>query len=439
MGEEREHDHARELRLVRTQAATLEEEVYLEALNASGLSGVPYLLSDYLARRLAQDKVKSLALTSILKEGQRSRVDHKGDRLYNLLTDDTLPFQPESGTASDTLSAMKAARSPARFGDIVFLPSDAELFVIGDTHGDLASTEMIITQITASEAFLNGALAVFMGDYVSNGLRSRENLVRILEFQQRNPDSVVLLNGNHEFRESYRTVLNEYFQVHWHLFSSIELQPSQRERLLDRLPSDGRHYGHIRLDLIRNMGFEAGERTYRAFSHWGERLPYICICGDLWLSHSLGKVEGSTLKMTDLLYAKRRDWTEMRRMGYEAWNARRASPHSAMVNNRIITSELVSEFSDLFQVDQFAVGHSHYRSGDTIVFGDASLTTVASSNPHSSDAGGYMFHEMEIQRFKKRQVENLPDEAAQAYYLNFTLGPDGKHVLHKMPIGASTL
>ena len=205
----------------------------------------------------------------------------------------------------------------------------------------------------------------------------------------------------------------------------------------DRLPSDGRHYGHIRLDLIRSMGFEAGERTYRAFSRWGEKLPYICICGDLCLSHSLGKVDGTELKMADVLHAKSRDRAEIRRLGYEAWNARRASPHSAMVNNRNITHDLVSEFSDLFDVDQFAVGHSHYRSGDTIAFDDASVTTVASSDPLSPDAGGYMFHEMEITRRQRRPIENLPDESALAYYLHYSVGPNDKPILQKLPIGAS--
>lgn len=310
---------------------------------------------------------------------------------------------------------MKEARTPIRYGDVVFLPKEVHIIVIGDTHGDLASTRRIINQIKKSHHIEKGGFVVFLGDYVHNGLRSWRNLLEVLSFQQQYPGSVILLNGNHEFKESYLTALNEYMHVHWNHFKPEELPP----KLENRLPQFDNHYGHLRLDLVRSFGFEEGERIYQAFFEWGMKLPYICLSDNLMLSHSLGKMPHTHLTLPSLLYAKQRDRASMQQLGYEAWNTRRASLHSNMVNNRELTENLLNEFSQLLGVNQFAVGHCHYRSGDTVQFGDNSVTTVVSSAPFSPDSGRYMYQQMMVTREKMREKENLTEGDAIACYLWF--------------------
>jgi hypothetical protein len=317
----------------------------------------------------------------------------------------------------------------AQWRDVVFLPPQAEIYVIGDSHGDPCSTRRVLDEIRRMTGFEQLSAParpyiVFLGDYVNNGLDSIGNLVEILRFQNQHPRHVILLSGNHEFRESWHTALDEYFEVHW--------TNATRNPFAGKLPPD--HYGHIRLDLARKFGAAAGEQLYRAFEDWGLSLPYICFdAHGLMMSHSVGKLEGP-IKLADLVGAKQDDLASIRRLGYAAWKKEQKSPHAALVNNRAINGALLDEF-DALGVSHFAVGHSHYRSGD-ILHSAKTLITVCPSHPLSPDAGHYMYQEMELERRNKRAEEGLPQGAACACYVSFTQGQECKIKIHPIGYGA---
>ncbi len=64
---------------------------------------------------------------------------------------------------------------------------------IGDTHGDLEATQLIIARYFQPEIAL-----VFLGDYVDRGPHSRENLEYLLTLKVEQPRHIYLLQGNHE-------------------------------------------------------------------------------------------------------------------------------------------------------------------------------------------------------------------------------------------------
>ncbi|MBI1730703.1 serine/threonine protein phosphatase [Candidatus Acetothermia bacterium] len=71
---------------------------------------------------------------------------------------------------------------------------DAQRVVfIGDTHGDLEATQIVIERYFDLQTTL-----VFVGDYVDRGPRSAENINTLLEMKLENPKRVILLQGNHE-------------------------------------------------------------------------------------------------------------------------------------------------------------------------------------------------------------------------------------------------
>lgn len=391
-------------------------------------------------QQYADDKLQDLPhkrnlLCQMIQDGQTNQANEHSQRLFQLVTNNSSPLQNGSDIEPSSLSAeplarMKDVDAPTRFGDIVCFPRDAELIVIGDTHGDLASIQKIIGQIEKAQAIENGAFVVFLGDYVNNGVKSWMTLLEILTFQQKFPKSVVLLSGNHEFKESLNTALDEYFFIHWNHFTAEELPNA----LADRLPQNDNHYGHMRLDLIRSFGFEEGERLYDACANWGVGLPYICLSENLMLSHSLGKRDDSPISPEEVLNGKARDAAALRALGYEAWRAQHSSLHSAMVNNRTITADLLDAFSALFHVDRFVVGHCHYRSGDTKRLGRNAITTVVSSSPYSPDSGHYMYQQMVVERARKREAESLIAGDASACILRFSKGKNGRRSAELIPL-----
>ncbi len=64
---------------------------------------------------------------------------------------------------------------------------------VGDTHGDLEATQLVIGRYLQPETAL-----VFLGDYVDRGPYSRENLEFLLQLKLERPERVYLLQGNHE-------------------------------------------------------------------------------------------------------------------------------------------------------------------------------------------------------------------------------------------------
>jgi hypothetical protein len=328
------------------------------------------------------------------------------------------------GTPHDNLRDLYSGvdlESAAQWRDVVFLPPQAAIYVIGDSHGDTRSTRRVLDEIqrvTNFDSAPNKPYVVFLGDYVHNGLDSVGNLVEILRFQKQHPQHVILLSGNHDSRESWYTALDGYFGVHW--------TNATQNPLAGKRPPD--HYGHARLELARKFGAVVGEQLYQDFADWGASLPYICFdAHGLMMSHSLGKLAGP-IQLADLVGAKQDELASDRGLGCVSWK-RKSSPHAALVNNRAINGALLDEFGAL-GVSQFVVGHSHYRSGDIMLHGGKMLITVCPSHPLSPDAGHYMYQEMEIHRNKHRARQGLPQGAASACYVSFTQGQERKIKVH---------
>jgi hypothetical protein len=75
---------------------------------------------------------------------------------------------------------------------LIELESGTVIFV-GDTHGDLEATDIIIRRYLKPKNKL-----VFLGDYVDRGPASLDNINLLLEQKVNHPDSLFLLMGNHE-------------------------------------------------------------------------------------------------------------------------------------------------------------------------------------------------------------------------------------------------
>ena len=398
------------------QGRYLAEAIYLDSLKPHQLEdSIERYIKRYVTQNFGDDDAKVTAIDRLCRDASASRGNNNSQQLGELLISQCGAAPGIDVKARLPLQHMKNVQMSTRYGDVVFLPSSAEVIVIGDTHGDVTSTRQIISEIVSSRALERGAYVVFLGDYTNNGVKSWQNLVEILCFKQKYPESVVLLSGNHEFKESYLTALNEYLHVHWERFTKAQLPA----HLQDRLPQHDNHYSHMRLELVRCFGYEEGERIYSLCGQWGLGLPYICISGNLMISHSLGKLAGSDLQLPELLYAKQHDLNNIRQLGSEVCNSRKASLHSALINSRDISAQLLGEFNGVLDVDQFVVGHCHYRSGDTRRLGKNTVTTIVSSAPVSPDAGHFMYHQMKVDRDNERLAESLGPEDAFAGYLSF--------------------
>ncbi|MEM4189628.1 MAG: metallophosphoesterase, partial [Candidatus Caldarchaeum sp.] len=69
----------------------------------------------------------------------------------------------------------------------------SSFLVVGDTHGDVMSSEKALR--VADE---HGCPIVFLGDYVDRGPYQLENLETLFERKVSNPNTCILLRGNHE-------------------------------------------------------------------------------------------------------------------------------------------------------------------------------------------------------------------------------------------------
>jgi len=77
--------------------------------------------------------------------------------------------------------------------NLVELPKKGKLIVVGDTHGDLETTKIIVKN------FLNkkNCYICFLGDYVDRGPKSKENIDFLLSLKEKH-ENLILLAGNHE-------------------------------------------------------------------------------------------------------------------------------------------------------------------------------------------------------------------------------------------------
>jgi len=292
--------------------------------------------------------------------------------------------------------------------DVIELPQDGTLYVIGDIHGD-AHTARQLTTFLGREIENNEepTFVVFLGDYVNNGLQSINTLQEVLHFRQSYPENVVLLSGNHEGPETYATALLEFFSVHWGQWQRFS------ETSSPTFKAPPHHYGHLRLDLIKRFGITAGENTYKTFVEWGRLLPFIAVSQKgVFVCHSVGLKPASVPAKSDFECAKQDtiDIDELEAMGFEAWKRVQNTVHSQMVNNRVLKRGTLDTLSAIFGSDVFVVGHTHYRSGDRDGLDRQSrmpagengvLVTLCSSHPRSPDAGHYIAFEFEASRRKE--------------------------------------
>lgn len=80
---------------------------------------------------------------------------------------------------------------------IVNLDQRPRSVFVGDTHGDLEASKLILDrfedEVKAKEVYL-----VFLGDYVDRGVKSRENIDFLLSKKREFPEGLILLLGNHD-------------------------------------------------------------------------------------------------------------------------------------------------------------------------------------------------------------------------------------------------
>lgn len=81
------------------------------------------------------------------------------------------------------------------YAEVPVMP-DAPFVAIGDIHGCYEPLRKLITRLDAVTE--GDETAVFVGDYVDRGPRSREVLSWLLEMNQTYPEKVICLMGNHE-------------------------------------------------------------------------------------------------------------------------------------------------------------------------------------------------------------------------------------------------
>lgn len=87
----------------------------------------------------------------------------------------------------------KASELFALQGRLIELSAEGRAVFVGDTHGDVEASQIVIERYLDSETTL-----VFLGDYVDRGPQSLENILFLLEQKLKHPDKIFLLQGNHE-------------------------------------------------------------------------------------------------------------------------------------------------------------------------------------------------------------------------------------------------
>ena len=76
---------------------------------------------------------------------------------------------------------------------LIHLPSKGKVVFVGDTHGDLETSQQVIERYLKKPYHI-----VFLGDYVDRGNYSEENIQYLLKLKLEHPEEIFLLAGNHE-------------------------------------------------------------------------------------------------------------------------------------------------------------------------------------------------------------------------------------------------
>lgn len=101
--------------------------------------------------------------------------------------------------------------------------NENRILFVGDTHGDLESTMLIIRRFIKEK--YEGI--IFLGDYVDRGLKQIENINYLLALKLLYPEKVILLRGNHETPLANRyygflsEVLNAFSSEFYNLYAKL--------------------------------------------------------------------------------------------------------------------------------------------------------------------------------------------------------------------------
>lgn len=118
---------------------------------------------------------------------------------------------------------------------LIHLPPQGKAVFVGDTHGDLDSSEEVIHRYLKKSYRI-----VFLGDYVDRGDYSKENIQYLLQIKLKHPDEVFLLSGNHEgymVKELYPANFWDSLSIkeretYGYLFSKLPLSATSQNGIL---------------------------------------------------------------------------------------------------------------------------------------------------------------------------------------------------------------
>ncbi len=111
---------------------------------------------------------------------------------------DPLTQKPEDFSTLDEKNLMaildEAKQIFSQEKNLISLPQNKKLLFVGDTHGYLNATKIVI-----KEGFKRKAdHIIFLGDYVDRGPKQIENAMYLFSLKIKHPEKIILLRGNHE-------------------------------------------------------------------------------------------------------------------------------------------------------------------------------------------------------------------------------------------------
>ncbi len=180
-----------------------------------------------------------------------------------------------------------ASQMCARQGRLIELSSQGRAIFVGDTHGDIEASQIVIERYLNSQTTL-----VFLGDYVDRGPQSLENILFVLEQKLKHPKNIFLLQGNHEGWKFTEFSPADFWQ------SLSEERRARFAETLARLPlalsaPNGVLAVHAGLPDVQTLSeinqIELGSENWRAITwgDWQEVSGYYL--GDWWSRPQYGE------------------------------------------------------------------------------------------------------------------------------------------------------
>jgi diadenosine tetraphosphatase ApaH/serine/threonine PP2A family protein phosphatase len=115
----------------------------------------------------------------------------------------------------------------------ITLAKKETLIVVGDTHGAIDITQMVLDQFLYHADDPDNNKVLFLGDYVDRDERDMDNINAVIDVAIKHPAHVFLLRGNHEeynANASYGFLdtlfhhgLSDFYDLYEHLFSILPL------------------------------------------------------------------------------------------------------------------------------------------------------------------------------------------------------------------------